>query len=265
LAAGVPVLQPRRLRDEGVVEQLRAFQADVFVVMAYGQILSRAVLDVPRVACLNLHASLLPRHRGAAPIQAAIDAGDTHTGVDVMYMDEGLDTGDVLLSGRTEILAHETGGMLHDRLGELAPSLLAEALRKLEGGDAPRERQDGSLATYARKLERDDGLIDWGRGAEAVVRRIRAYEPWPGSYFWMPDGSGRFAKCKVFDAVLGGDVDGASDAEVVSLEADAIGVASVGRLVWLRGVQMEGKRRMTVREYLAGNAVRLGLLLDGRP
>jgi methionyl-tRNA formyltransferase len=265
LAAGVPVLQPRRLRDEGVVEQLRAFQADVFVVMAYGQILSRAVLDIPRVACLNLHASLLPRHRGAAPIQAAIDAGDTHTGVDVMYMDEGLDTGDVLLSGRTEILAHETGGMLHDRLGDLAPPLLAEALRKLEGGDAPRERQDGALATYARKLEREDGLIDWGRGAEGVVRRIRAYEPWPGSYFWMPDGLGRFAKCKVFDAVLGGDVVGAVDAEVICLEGDAIGVASGGRLVWLRGVQMEGKRRMTVREYLAGNVVRLGLRLDGRP
>jgi methionyl-tRNA formyltransferase len=264
-AAGVPVLQPRRLRDEGVVEQLRLFGADVFVVMAYGQILSRAVLDLPRVACLNLHASLLPRHRGAAPIQAAIDAGDTHTGVDVMYMDEGLDTGDVLLSARVEILPDETGGMLHDRLGALAPGVLAEALRRLEGGGAPREPQDGALATYARKLEREDGWIDWGRGAEAVARRIRAYEPWPGSFFWMPDGFGGLSKCKVFDVSLGGETDRARSGEIVLLEGDAIGVASVGGVVLIRGMQVEGKRRMTVREYLAGNRLRLGTRLDGRP
>ena len=263
--AGVPVLQPRRLRDEGVVEELRSFGADVFVVMAYGQILSRAVLDLPRVACLNLHASLLPRHRGAAPIQAAIDAGDTHTGVDVMYMDEGLDTGDVLLSVRTEIFPNETGGMLHDRLGKMAPGALAEALRMLEGGCAPRERQNAALATYARKLEREDGLIDWGRGAEAVVRRIRAYEPWPGSYFWMPDAAGRLTKCKVFEAVVGGWSGTGEDGEVVRADADGIFIVSAGGVVVLRGVQMEGKRRMTVREYLSGHGVSLGLRLDGRP
>lgn len=264
VAAEVPVLQPRRLRDEGVVEELRIFGADVFVVMAYGQILSRAVLDLPRVACLNLHASLLPRHRGAAPIQAAIDAGDTHTGVDVMYMDEGLDTGDLLLSERTEILPNETGGMLHDRLGKMAPGALREALRLLEVGAAPRLPQDGALATYARKLEREDGWIDWCRGAEAVVRRIRAYEPWPGSYFWMPDGTNRFAKCKVFDAICVGEMGGGVDGEVIRVEGDGIWVASGSGAVLLRGVQVEGKRRMTVREYLAGNEVRVGLRLDAR-
>lgn len=264
VAAEVPVLQPRRLRDEGVVEELRIFGADVFVVMAYGQILSRAVLDLPRVACLNLHASLLPRHRGAAPIQAAIDAGDTHTGVDVMYMDEGLDTGDLLLSERTEILPNETGGMLHDRLGKMAPGALREALRLLEEGAAPRLPQDGALATYARKLEREDGWIDWCRGAEAVVRRIRAYEPWPGSYFWMPDGTNRFAKCKVFDAICVGEMGGGVDGEVIRVEGDGIWVASGSGAVLLRGVQVEGKRRMTVREYLAGNEVRVGLRLDAR-
>lgn len=264
VAAEVPVLQPRRLRDEGVVEELRIFGADVFVVMAYGQILSRAVLDLPRVACLNLHASLLPRHRGAAPIQAAIDAGDTHTGVDVMYMDEGLDTGDLLLSERTEILPNETGGMLHDRLGKMAPGALREALRLLEEGAAPRLPQDGALATYARKLEREDGWIDWCRGAEAVVRRIRAYEPWPGSYFWMPDGANRFAKCKVFDAICVGEMGGGVDGEVIRVEGDGIWVASGSGAVLLRGVQVEGKRRMTVREYLAGNEVRVGLRLDAR-
>lgn len=233
LAAGVPVLQPKRLRDEGVVEQLRALQADLFVVMAYGQILSRAVLELPRLACLNLHASLLPRHRGAAPIQAAIDAGDSHTGVDVMYMDEGLDTGDVLLSLKTEILPGETGGALHDRLGRMAPEALREALRMMEEGCAPRIAQDGASATYARKLEREDGLIDWGRGAEAVVRRIRAYEPWPGSFFWMADGEGRWLKCKVFDAVCESGVAIGRDGEVIGSDGEGIHVASGGGVVVL--------------------------------
>jgi methionyl-tRNA formyltransferase len=263
LAAGIPVLQPKRLRDEGVVEELRAFGADVFVVMAYGQILSRAVLDLPRIACLNLHASLLPRHRGAAPIQAAIDSGDTHTGVDVMYMDEGLDTGDVLLSCRTEILREETGGELHDRLGAMAPGALGEALRLLERGGAPRVRQDGAFATYAGKLEREDGWIDWSRGAEAVVRRIRAYEPWPGSFFWMPGQVGGLTKCKVFDAVVGDGPRG-EDGTVVRVDLEGIGVVSGEGVVVLRGIQPEGKRRMAVRDYLAGHPMSLGLRLDGR-
>jgi Methionyl-tRNA formyltransferase len=130
---------------------------DVIVVMAYGQILPRSVLEIPRIACLNLHASLLPRHRGAAPIQAAIVAGDRETGITVMYMDEGLDTGDLLLEKRLEIAPNETGGSLHNRLAEIAPAALQEALSQLKEGIAPRKPQDSSLATYAAKLERDDG------------------------------------------------------------------------------------------------------------
>ncbi len=150
---------------------------DVIVVMAYGQILPRSVLEIPRVACLNLHASLLPRHRGAAPIQAAILAGDRESGITVMYMDEGLDTGDVLLQSRLELATDETGGSLHDRLAQIAPAALDEALAHLQKGIAPRIPQDSSVATYAPKLEREDGRIDWteaGRADRAKDSRLRS-------------------------------------------------------------------------------------------
>src|SRR5205085_4459133 len=157
----VPILQPKRIKNEEAVAEIRALTPDVIVVIAYGQILPRAVLDIPRIACLNLHASLLPRHRGAAPIQAAIVAGDRETGITVMEMDEGLDTGDVLLQKRIEIAPGETGGSLHDRLAQIAPIALKEALSELEDGSAPRTPQDSSTASYAPKLEREHGRIDW--------------------------------------------------------------------------------------------------------
>src|SRR5436190_9097614 len=154
---GVPVFQPKRIKSEEALAEIRALAPDVIAVMAYGQILPRAILEIPRIACLNLHASLLPRHRGAAPIQAAIVMGDRETGISVMYMDEGLDTGDVMLEKRIEIAPDETGGTLHDRLAEIAPPALEEALGQLEQGTAPRLPQDSSAATYAPKLEREDG------------------------------------------------------------------------------------------------------------
>ena len=168
--------------------------------MAYGQILPRSVLEIPRVACLNLHASLLPRHRGAAPIQAAIVAGDRESGITVMYMDEGLDTGDILLQSRLEIAADETGGSLHDRLAQIAPEALHEALAELQRGNAPRIPQDSSAATYAPKLEREDGRIDWTESAALIERKIRAFNPWPGAFVLLRSEAGRERKLKIFSA-----------------------------------------------------------------
>ena len=176
----VRIFQPKRIKSEEAVAEIRALAPDVIVVMAYGQILPRGVLEIPRLACLNLHASLLPRHRGAAPIQAAIVAGDRETGITVMYMDEGLDTGDVMLETRIEIAPDETGGSLHDRLAEIAPGALKEALAQLQAGTAPRIPQDSSAATYAPKLEREHGRIDWSEPAALIERKIRAFDPWPG-------------------------------------------------------------------------------------
>ncbi len=165
------VLQPARIKDRQAIEEIRALKPDVIVVMAYGQILPRGVLEIPKIACLNLHASLLPRWRGAAPVQAAIAAGDRETGITVMYMDEGLDTGDILLQRIINILPSDTGGALHDRLAEVAPETLLESLDLLAKGKAPRTPQDNSLATSAPKLKREDGNIDWSDPADAIEQK----------------------------------------------------------------------------------------------
>lgn len=165
VAGGKPslpeVLQPHRVKDPEAIKAIRSFRPDVIVVIAYGQILPRQLLEIPKIACLNLHASLLPRWRGAAPIQAAIAAGDGETGITVMYMDEGLDTGEILLQRKIEIRPDDTGGCLHDRLAQIAPEAMLHSLGLLAKGIAPRVPQDNALATHAPKLKREDGRIDW--------------------------------------------------------------------------------------------------------
>src|SRR5207245_6542953 len=169
------IFQPTRIKEPEWIAQMRAVAPDVIVVMAYGQILPRAVLEIPKIVSLNLHASLLPRWRGAAPIQAAIAAGDHETGVTVMYMDEGLDTGDILLQRKIDIWPTETGATLHDRLAQIAPEALLDSLRLIAAGNAPRIPQDKSLANYAPKLNREAGRLNWNESAETIERKIRAY------------------------------------------------------------------------------------------
>src|SRR5262245_23060794 len=180
--SGAPIFQPARIKDPQAIEEIRSLRPDVIVVVAYGQILPRDVLEISGLACLNLHASLLPRWRGAAPIQAAIAAGDCETGITAIYMDEGLDTGDILLQRSVEILPNDTGGSLHDRLAQLAPDALLESWRLVAAGNAPRISQDNARATYAPKLKREHGQIDWTESAQAIERKIRAYNPWPGAF-----------------------------------------------------------------------------------
>ena len=240
----IPILQPTRIK--AVIENVRDLTPDVIVVMAYGQILPRDVLELPRLACLNLHASLLPRWRGAAPIQAAIAAGDRETGITAMYMDEGLDTGDVLLQRNLEILPNDTGGSLHDRLAQIAPEALLESLRLVATGSAPRIAQDNALATHAPKLKREHGLIDWSESAEAIERKIRAYNPWPGAFMKLDDHN-----LKIFSASVV-DLDGQPE-EVLRSDKDLIIATGKGALS-LAEVQLEGKRRMTGAEFLRGHA-----------
>ena len=237
----VRVLQPKRIKADDAVAEMRARAPDVIVVIAYGQILPRAVLEIPRLACLNLHASLLPRHRGAAPIQAAIVAGDHETGISVMYMDEGLDTGDVLLQKRIEIAPDETGGSLHDRLAQIAPAALSDALTQLQSGAAPRAPQDSSAATYAPKLEREHGRIDWTEPAALIERKIRAFDPWPCAFTVLRDDAGRERKLKVFRAH---PAEGSS--------GELLLVPAKDKALVLDEVQLEGKRRMTAAEFLRG-------------
>jgi methionyl-tRNA formyltransferase len=251
----LPILQPARIKRAEAVEGIRALAPDVIVVMAYGQILPRSVLEIPCVACLNLHASLLPRHRGAAPIQAAIVEGDRESGITVMYMDEGLDTGDILLQSRLEILPNETGGSLHDRLGQIAPASLDEALTHLQKGNAPRSPQDSSAATYAPKLEREDGRIDWTEPAELIERKIRAFNPWPGAFVLLRSEIGRARKLKIFSARLV-DATKKTPGEVFR-SAGSITIAAKDGTLSLGEIQLEGKRRMSAAEFLRGHAAPL--------
>ena len=242
--SNIPVLQPSKIKEAAAIDRIRAFKPDVVVVMAYGQILPRAVLEIPKIACLNLHASLLPRWRGAAPIQAAIAAGDHETGITVMYMNEGLDTGDILLQRKIDILPTDTGGSLHDRLAEIAPEALLAALQMLANGSAPRIPQDNALTSYAPKLDRKAGRIDWNESAKQIERKIRAYDPWPGAF---ADFDGR--KLKVFTAAIT-DLHG-KPGEILRRDRELV-VATSDASLSLTEVQFEGKRRLSAVEFLRG-------------
>ena len=245
----IPIVQPTRIKDQSSIAEIRAFKPDAIVVMAYGQILPRDVLKIPGVACLNLHASLLPRWRGAAPIQAAIAAADRETGITVMYMNEGLDTGDILLQRKIEIRSEETGGSLHDRLAQIAPEALVESLRLLAAGSAPRIPQDDACATYAPKLKREHGQINWSESAQAIERKIRAFNPWPGAFMKLND-----QKLKIFSASVV-ELNG-RPGEILHSQKDLVVAAGKGA-VSLSEIQPEGKRRMSAAEFLRGHAVRL--------
>ena len=256
---GMPVLQPVKMRAPEAVAEIVALRADVIVVMAYGQILPKAVLDAARLACLNLHASLLPRWRGAAPIQAAIEAGDAASGVTVMYMAEGLDTGDILLMRETPITDTDTGGSLHDRLGLIAAEALAEALPLVAAGTAPRFPQDETRANYAPKLTRENGRIDWAATPAEIDRRIRAMNPWPAAHTFLPTPAGP-RQMKVF-AGSPQPVGPAQPGEVLRADDSGLLVGATGGAVLLGEIQLEGKRRMVAGEFLRGHAIAPGTVL----
>ncbi|VXB01367.1 10-formyltetrahydrofolate:L-methionyl-tRNA(fMet) N-formyltransferase [Pseudomonas sp. 8AS] len=179
LQHGIAVYQPQTLRDPAAQAELKSLGADLMVVVAYGLILPQVVLDTPRLGCINSHASLLPRWRGAAPIQRAVQAGDASSGVTVMQMEAGLDTGPMLLKVSTPITADDTGGSLHDRLAQLGSAAVIEAVSKLAAGPLHGEVQDDSQATYAHKLNKDEARLDWSRPADELERLVRAFNPWP--------------------------------------------------------------------------------------
>jgi methionyl-tRNA formyltransferase len=252
VARGIPVFQPPKLRNLDAVASVAALKPRMIVVMAYGQILPQAILDLPPLGCINLHASILPRWRGAAPIQAAIDAGDSVTGVTVMVMDAGLDTGDVVWIEETPIPNQMTGGTLHDRLGLVAASALANAFPLLVAGTAKRIPQDSALATHAPKLDRDSGVIDWNRSAEQIARRIRAYDPWPGSSTVIPTRDGartlRVHRARSLNRVS----PGAGQTWLEREDGTQWLVGTGDGVIELLDVQLEGRKRMAADEFLRG-------------
>jgi len=254
LQHGRPPLQPGRVRAPEAVAEIAALEPDLLVVMAYGQILPQALLEVPRLGALNLHASLLPRHRGAAPVHAAVLAGDDASGVTVMWMDAGLDTGDILLAEKCAIGPEDTAGSLHDRLAVLAPRALAAALDLLRAGRAPRIKQDTTKATYSPKLDRSSGRLDWSESADVLARLVRGLHPWPGCSTEFELSGGRRLPVKVHAAVA---EPGAAQAGEVR-DGLAIGCGGGG---WLRlqEVQPAGGRKMAAAEFLRGYRVERAL------
>ena len=246
----VPVMQPPKLRDPDAVAEIAVLAPDLLVVMAYGQILPQALLDVPALGALNLHASLLPRHRGAAPVHAALLAGDKVTGITAMWMDAGLDTGDILCTRECGIVEEETAGSLHDRLADLAPLVLGDALAMIREGCAARIRQDEEGATYTGKLDRRHGRVDWRQSAPDIARKVRALHPWPGSTteFALADGSRITVKLHRV-ASEDGEV---SPGEVAAGLRVGCGGGGVLRVIEL---QPAGGRSMTAEDFLRGHQV----------
>ncbi len=257
--AGIPVVQPEKLRDPSAMEDLRALRPDLIVVMAYGQILKRDVIELPTIACINLHASILPRHRGASPIQAAIRDGDVETGITVMYVDVGLDTGDILLAETCEIAPDETGGSLHDKLADLAPTALAHAVSQLAAGNKPRTPQSEADSTYLGKLSRSDGELDFSRPAGELERLIRAFDPWPGAYTRLELRNPKSravssAKLKIFPQTrVVAHEPGFEPGTVQTAESSSLVVACGEGALALSEVQLEGRKRLPIDAFIAGH------------
>ncbi|MFZ5824976.1 MAG: methionyl-tRNA formyltransferase [Bacillota bacterium] len=259
LAHDLPLFQPKRVRRPEVIAQLKELGSDLTVVVAFGQILSKEALEISPLGSINVHGSILPRWRGAAPIQRAIMAGDAETGITTMWMDEGMDTGDMCLVARTPIGPDETGGEIHDRLARIGAELLVETVRQVEAGTAPRIPQPEEGVTYAAKLERRDEQIDWRRPAPALYDQIRALNPWPGAYTIGPKGSLKVWKGSVVDHPTG---DAEPGTVVALVKREGFVVATGEGALLVREVQPPGKAKMDAQSYVNGGGVQVGSRLS---
>jgi len=258
LTRKLPLVQPASLKEAAVVAELASFQPDFIVVAAYGQILPQSVLDIPRYGCLNIHPSLLPRFRGAAPVAAAILAGDEFTGVSIMLMDSGLDTGPVLARAQIPISPQDTTGSLTDKLSRVAAQLLQEVLVYRAKGEITPQLQNEAEATYSSELTKKDGEIDWHQPAIDIWRRVRAFQPWPGCYTtWQGK------RLEIIEAVpLPGEGSSVVGQVVVRHQGGAaFGVNTGGGILGVLKVQLEGKRAMSATEFVRGQRQFIGTIL----
>jgi methionyl-tRNA formyltransferase len=243
---GIPVYQPDKLRRSETVAELATLAPDLIVVVAYGQILPKSVLDIPAHGCINVHASLLPKYRGAAPINKAIINGETETGITTMFMDVGLDTGDMLVKKSITIGPEETAGQLHDRLAALGRLAMEETLRQLCAGTLQREPQDDTQSSYAPMMKKEDGRIDWSRPATAVHNQVRGLDPWPGAYTHL---DGALLKLARTTPENGG---GAPPGTVIAADRDGVRVACGSGTLLVRELQLAGRKRLVAAEFLRG-------------
>lgn len=262
VARGLPILQPKTLRTVEVQDQIAAARADLIVVAAYGRILPPEILDPPRFGCINVHGSLLPRWRGAAPVQWSVIRGDPETGITIMRMDPGLDTGPILLKAATPIAPDDTAATVYDRLAAMGPALLLEALAGVIDGTLQAVPQDATLATLAPPLQKETGRIDWTRSSREIIDLVRGVEPWPGAYTYGT----KDVRLRVFPVVTAErDTPATPPGTVLLVDADGAVVRTGDGAVRIREVQPAGSRRMTAREAAAGRRLQVGDVLGQGP
>ena len=254
----VPVFQPEKIRNSEAIEELKKYPADVFIVAAFGQILTADVLNMPKYGCINIHASLLPKYRGAAPIQWVILNGEKEAGVTIMQMDEGLDTGDMLLSDRIELSADETGDSLHDKLADMGARLIVEALEKLKKGELKAVPQPDGPLFYAKMLKKEMGLLDFTKSAAELERTVRGLYSWPGAYTYC---KGKVLKVIKAGSALDGAINNAAPGTVVQVTKEAIYVQCADGLLRIDEVKPEAKKAMSVHDFLLGNKIEAGEVL----
>ncbi|QSX37310.1 methionyl-tRNA formyltransferase [Shewanella sedimentimangrovi] len=245
LEHNIPVFQPKSLRKEDAQQELAALGADIMVVVAYGLILPKLVLDTPRLGCINVHGSILPRWRGAAPIQRALWAGDAETGVTIMQMDVGLDTGDMLLKAHLPIAAEDTSASLYEKLAELGPEALLNALAAISEGGLNAEKQDESLANYAEKLSKEEARLDFGKSARQLWQEVRAFNPWPVSYF---EHQGQ--TIKVWQTEPLAESGNKAPGTIVAAGKQGLDIATADGLLRIKQMQLPGKKPMAVADIL---------------
>ena len=253
----IPIFQPETLKDNAFEEQLRVLNPNMIVVVAYGKILPKYILDYPKLSCINVHASLLPKYRGAAPIHWSIINGEIQTGITTMYMAEGLDTGDMILKSEVEIGENTTVGELHDELATLGADVLVETIERILDGSAPREAQNETLSTYASMIDRNTGKIDWTKSARKIVNLIRGTNPFPGAFTWY-NGE----KLKIWQARLGKSLNNCAAGEIIYISDGKLEVAAGdGNSVLIEKIQIQGGKSMSVASFLNGNKPEVGVVL----
>ncbi len=249
------IYQPEKVREEGFIDEVRRLAPDIIVVAAFGQILPKELLDIPTYGCINVHTSLLPKYRGASPIQYAIIDGEKETGVTIMHMDVGLDTGDIILQKKIQIQADETAGSLHDKLADLGALALIEALGDIEAGKAKRIEQDDSKATYVKILDKKMGEIDFTKSAVQIERMIRGLNPWPSAYTFLDGKSLKIWKAEAIEGESG------ESGKIVDVKKDGIFVMTGKGLLIIKELQLAGKKRMTTEAFLLGYEIDKGTIL----
>ena len=252
---GIPVLTPVKIKAAEAVAQLREYPADIFVVAAFGQILSEEILQMPKYGCVNIHASLLPKYRGAAPIQWSIIDGETETGVTIMQMDRGLDTGDILFQQKVPITSEDTGESLFDKLAKAGSALITEALVKIEKGDVHPVRQDDAKSCYAKMLTKAAGKIDWNKSAAEIERLVRGLNSWPSAYTEYKGKQLKIWKAEVMPAMEG------APGTIAKVTKDQVIVCTGDGALALEEIQLEGKKRMRMKEFLLGRSFEEGEVL----